>query len=162
MHAVFTPTKVEAKENSEHWKELCEEPHLNQFGADKLFLHFHWDWKSALFESVDAVVTLYEDFPGIKAGTYNFKGLDQGKWDDGRAPMGAVRLASPFELLLPFSLKEAKGHFTVSRASQIVLSTELRSASPRAAFKTPPVQPSTGSGGNPNRSNTRASSGTAL
>jgi hypothetical protein len=117
MHAVFTPTKVEAKENSEHWKELCEEPHLNQFGADKLFLHFHWDWKSALFESVDAVVTLYEDFPGIKAGTYNFKGLDQGKWDDGRAPMGAVRLASPFELLLPFSLKKLRAHTKKQKAT---------------------------------------------
>ena len=33
LHAEFTPAKAEAKENSAHWKELCEEPHLNPFGA---------------------------------------------------------------------------------------------------------------------------------
>lgn len=108
LHAEFSLRPTESEEKTDHWKDLCEEPHLNPFGVDKLFLHFHWDWPRASLQPVDATVTLYEDLPGIAAGTYHFKGMDMGEWSDGRAPTGAVRLASPFELLLPFSLSKLR------------------------------------------------------
>jgi hypothetical protein len=117
LHAEFSPCATLGKENNEHWRELCEEPHLNPFFGDKLFLHFHWDWRDAQFQPVDATVTLYEDFPGIAAGTYNFKGMDLGKWEDGRAPIGSVRLQAPFELLLPFSLSKLRAHTLKQKAA---------------------------------------------
>jgi hypothetical protein len=110
LDAKFTLCPAVSEEKTDHWKELLEEPHLNYFFGDKLCMHFHWDWSSAQMQPVDATVTLHEDFPGISAGTYHFEGMDTGKWSDGRAPIGAVRLTAPFELLLPFSLKKLRGH----------------------------------------------------
>lgn len=110
LDAQFTLCAVEDQSKTAHWKELLEQPHLNPFGADKLFLHFHWDWSNSQMQPVDATVVLHEDFPGIAAGTYHFKGMDEGHWSDGRAPIGACRLTAPFELLLPFSLNKLRAH----------------------------------------------------
>ena len=78
LHAEFTSLKLQGREKTEHWKELCEEPHLNPFGDDKLFLHFHWDWLRASFEPVDATVTLYQDFPGHQSRRLHLQGHGHG------------------------------------------------------------------------------------
>jgi len=117
LDAEFTIYPDQKASNADHWKELLEEPHLNTFGADKLFLHYHWDWSNAQMQPVDAKVTLHRNFPGIAAGTYNFKGIDLGQWSDGRAPMGACRLTTPFELLLPFSLRKLRAHHQQKNAA---------------------------------------------
>ncbi len=116
LDAVFSPCPQIGGQKSEHWRELLEEPHVNEFFGDRLLLHYHWDWKNAEMQPVDATVTLHRDFPGIAAGTYHFKGIDLGEWSDGRAPIGAARLSSPFELLLPFSLSRLRGKLQNNQA----------------------------------------------
>jgi hypothetical protein len=178
LHAEFTryKDKVNVRDKTEHWEELCEEPHLNPFGSDKLFLHFHWDWLSADFEPVDATVTFYEDFPGIVAGVYHFQGIDKGEWVAGEAPMGAFRLAAPFELLLPFSLRKLRAHTAKQKAASPPAAPK-DPASPREAAQspstpsakamaeststTPPPQPSTDNADSPTRSNSPASGDTS-
>ncbi len=110
LDAEFTRVANPDAAQAGHWKDLLEEPHLNPFGRDKLFLHFHWDWPHAELQPVEAKVVIHQDLPGLPAGTYNFKGIDAGEWQDGMAPQGAMRLATPFELLLPFSLRRLRAH----------------------------------------------------
>jgi hypothetical protein len=118
LDAEFSPCQTEDCANTDHWKVLLEEPHLNPFLGDKLFLHYHWEWSKAKLEPVDTNLMLHQDLPGLSAGSYSFKGIETGKWSDGRAPMGGVRFTVPFELLLPFSLSRLRKKMAVTEAAQ--------------------------------------------
>jgi len=112
LDAVFTPqgptpdqvTTDGWKATTDCWKNLLEQPNVNPFGDNQLFLHFHWEWANAKnIEPVTATLRVYEEIPGLSPGTYTFKGIELGQWEDQKAPEGAVRFCSPFELLSPFS-----------------------------------------------------------
>ena len=119
LEAVFTPqgptpdpvTTDGWKATMDCWENLLEQPNVNPFGDNQLFLHFHWDWADAKnIEPVTATLVLYEEISGLSPGTYTFKGIELGQWEDQKAPEGAVRFCSPFELLSPFSRKVLEVH----------------------------------------------------
>jgi hypothetical protein len=104
----FGPQATLDKFDGQHWEDLLNQPQLNPFGDDRLFLHFHWDWADAVLQPVTAELTLYEEIPGMSPGTYNFQSIELGRWYDEMAPQGSIRLVCPFELLAPFSLSLLK------------------------------------------------------
>ena len=95
---------VDDNEELAHWQAFLNQPHLNPFGDETLFLHFHWDWKHTSIKPVDATLKLHQPIPGMAAGEYKYTGIKKGQWlSKSGVPPGAVRLCSPFELLAPFS-----------------------------------------------------------
>lgn len=108
LEAKFGVDAALEKFDGQHWEDLLNQPQVNPFGDDKLFLHFHWDWDDAAFRPVTADLTLYEEIPGMSPGTYHFQSIEVGQWRDGMAPEGSIRIVCPFELLAPFSLSLLK------------------------------------------------------
>lgn len=123
LDATFVPNDLPGAKDpqqTDHWKELLDQPNVNPFGQDKLFLHFHWAWNwiaARDIRPVTADLTIYEDIPGLSAGKYHFDGINTGKWINGMAPQGGLRFCSPFELLPPFSLKLLEKHDQVKVAA---------------------------------------------
>jgi len=116
LEARFMPNDLPGAENpteADHWKELLDQPNVNPFGQDKLFLHFHWAWDhihAKDIRPVTAELTIYEEIPGLSPGKYHFEGINKGEWINGMAPQGGLRFCAPFELLPPFSLKLLEKH----------------------------------------------------
>jgi hypothetical protein len=94
-----------SQKNLDHWEALLGQPNANPYlWGQTLFLHYHWAWDLSKIQPINAEVTVHQDMPAFRKGTYKWKAIGTEAFVHADCvPEGAFRCSIPFELLPPFS-----------------------------------------------------------